>query len=99
MKSRIHFKILVLTYKAVHGQSPAYISELLRPYAMNRSLRSSDQALLSVPRSRLKTKGDRAFKVMAPKLWNFLPLDLRAVDTVDIFKKKLKTHFFKLAFA
>ncbi len=29
----------------------------------------SDQLLLSVPHSRCKTKGDRAFSVVAPKLW------------------------------
>ncbi|KAF7651885.1 hypothetical protein LDENG_00104280 [Lucifuga dentata] len=33
IKCRIHFKILVLTYRVLHGHSPAYISELLRPYA------------------------------------------------------------------
>ncbi|KAF7654698.1 hypothetical protein LDENG_00065990, partial [Lucifuga dentata] len=99
IKSRSHFKILFLTYRALHGQSPAYISEILRPYAMSRSLRSSYQGLLSVPHSRLKSKADCAFEVIAPKLWNSLPLDLRAVDTVDIFKKKLKTHVFKFAFA
>ena len=27
-----------------------------------------------------------------------LPLDLRSVDTVDTFKKQLKTHLFRLAF-
>ncbi|KAF7647787.1 hypothetical protein LDENG_00166430 [Lucifuga dentata] len=59
-------------------------SELLRSYATRWSLRSSDQGLLSVPHSRLKTKGDHAFEVMTPKLWNSLPLDLKAVDTVDI---------------
>ncbi|KAF7651799.1 hypothetical protein LDENG_00105070 [Lucifuga dentata] len=34
---------------------------------------------------------------MAPKLWNSLPLNLRAVDTVDVFKNKIKTHLFILS--
>ncbi|KAF7663211.1 hypothetical protein LDENG_00216990 [Lucifuga dentata] len=89
----------LLTRSSKRSHSPAYISELLWPYATSRSLRSSHQGLLSVPRSRLKTKGDCAFEVMVPKLWNSLPLDLRTVDTVGIFKKKLNTHLFKLAFA
>ncbi|KAF7652979.1 hypothetical protein LDENG_00088620 [Lucifuga dentata] len=51
--------------------SPA-ISDLLRPHTSSKSLRSSDLALLATPRSRLKTKGDRAFTIAAPKLWNNL---------------------------
>ena len=45
--------------------------------------------LLAVPKSRLKTYGDRAFSVAAPKLWNELPLDLRILDTINLFKKHL----------
>ena len=98
IKFRIQFKVLVVTYRALHGQAPTYIRDLLQPYLTSRSLRSSDQGLLVVPRSRLKTKGDCAFEVVAPKLWNSLPLNLRSVDTVDTFKKQLKTHLFRLAF-
>ena len=52
----------------------------------SRSLRSTDQKLLAVPKSRLKTYGDRAFSVAAPKLWNELPLNLRSLDTINLFK-------------
>ena len=37
----------------------------------------------------LKTYGERAFAVMAPKLWNPLPLEMTSSDSIDI-KKKLK---------
>lgn len=95
---RIHFKVLVFTHRALHGLTPAYISDLLQPYSASRSLRSSDQVLLAVPRTRLKTKGDRAFGVVAPGLWNALPLDLRASSSELIFKKQLKTLLFRQAF-
>lgn len=39
IQSRIHFKILVLTYRALNGQAPAYIKELLHLYVPCRSLR------------------------------------------------------------
>uniref|UniRef100_A0A8C6PV72 Reverse transcriptase domain-containing protein n=1 Tax=Nothobranchius furzeri TaxID=105023 RepID=A0A8C6PV72_NOTFU len=45
---RVHFKILVLVYRALHGQAPSYIGDLLSPYTPSRSLRSSDQSLLVV---------------------------------------------------
>ncbi|KAF7641444.1 hypothetical protein LDENG_00281110, partial [Lucifuga dentata] len=59
-------------------------------YLSSRTLRSSDQGPPSGPQSRLKTKADRAFAFMAPKLWNSLPSNLRSLDSVDSFKKQLK---------
>ena len=37
-----------------------------------RHLRYSHQTRLAVPKSRLRTKGDKAFAVVAPRLWNSL---------------------------
>uniref|UniRef100_A0A669D7L0 Reverse transcriptase domain-containing protein n=1 Tax=Oreochromis niloticus TaxID=8128 RepID=A0A669D7L0_ORENI len=95
---RVHFKILVLTFKALQQQAPSYIIELLQPYAPSRSLRSSSQGLLVIPYMRLKTRGDRAFATVAARLWNSLPQDLRSADSLITFKKQLKTHLFKIAF-
>ena len=64
----------MLVYKALNGMAPLYITELLSYRTCSRTLRSTDQKLLAVPKSRLKTYGDRAFSVAASKLWNELPL-------------------------
>lgn len=95
---RVQFKILVITYRALHGQAPLYIQDLLHKNSPGRLLRSSGLDLLLVPRTRLKTKGDRAFCTVAPRLWNSLPLALRTMGSVNSFKKHLKTHLFGLAF-
>ena len=42
--------------------------------------------------------GDRSFTCAAPKLWNALPFEVRDSKSLDIFKSKLKTHLFHLAF-
>ena len=42
--------------------------------------------------------GDRAFSVVAPKLWNHLPPELRDVTCVDQFRTHLKINLFKLAY-
>ena len=63
---RILFKVLLLVYKALNGMAPLYIMELLSYLTCSRTLRSTDQKLLAVPKSRLKTYGDRAFSVAAP---------------------------------
>lgn len=75
---RIQFKVLLLTRRAIHGRTLAQISDLLHPYSSSRLLRSSDQALLALPLSRLKIKVDRG-------LWNALPLYLRStkLQTAD----------------
>ena len=91
---RIEYKILFLCFKAQHGLAPGYLKDLLVPYVPSRRLRSSDKALLSIKKSRLVTFGDRSFEVAAPRLWNALPKDLRALEDLDDFKKKLKTFFF-----
>ncbi len=48
VKQRIDFKVLIYMFKALHGLAPIYISELLRFYSPQRSLRSSVQLLLNV---------------------------------------------------
>lgn len=95
---RIDFKILLFAFKCLNGLAPTYLSDLLELYVPARSLRSSDQLLLAVPKSRMKLRGDRAFTVVAPKLWNKLPLHVRQAPTLQIFKSRLKALFYSLAF-
>ena len=95
---RIQFKYLLVVFKSLHGLAPHYLSELLHRHAPARALRSAQQNMLVVPRSRKKTRGDRAFSVAAPRLWNSLPAHIRTVESIELFKSQLKTHLFALAF-
>ena len=97
VSTRIDFKIL-LVFKVLNGLGPLYLSELLRPHIPNRNLRSSKKKLLIVPKCNLKTYGCTAFSHRAPTLWNALPDDIRQVELLEIFKSKLKTHFFRQFF-
>ena len=68
-------------------------------YVPRRALRSGNKNYLTIPRYKLKTYGRRSFSVAAPLLWNSLPQDMRdATIHPEVFKKKLKTYFFKTAF-
>ncbi len=98
VEQRVTFKVLVLTFRAVHGLGPQYLTELVKPYETSRHLRSSDSLLLHTPRSRLRTYGDRAFANAAPRLWNSLPTNLRSTDSEPTFRAKLKTYLFKQAY-
>ena len=43
-----------------------------------------------------KTKyGERRYEYFAPRLWNALPLKIRAEEKIDIFKKRVKTLLFE----
>ena len=99
--NRIVFKILLLTFKAIHKLAPNYISELvsLKDTGGRYYLRSNDGKLLNIPSCKsLSTLGDRSFYMAAPKLWNDLPLFIRNISSVNAFKKALKTHLFQKAF-
>ena len=65
--SHIFFKLLLLVYKAINGKAPSYISSLLSHHRCSRSLRSSGQELLTVSLAKLKTYGDWAFSIAAPR--------------------------------
>ena len=95
--ARIHFKILLLAFKAIHS---AYIGNLLvikRKSSYN--LRSNSGILLEPPRGKmLAMLGERAFQVAAPHLWNELPLQLHNIGSVEIFKNSIKTFLFRQFF-
>ena len=100
MKFRIEFKVIVITFKAIHGLAPDYISNLIKIKERSHySLRSNTGLLLQLLNViTKKTLGDRAFSATAPRLWNRLPQDLRNEDNFVKFKSFLKTYLFKLAF-
>ena len=98
VKQKIDFKILLLTYKALNGLAPAYMRELLIPYSPKRTLRSTENHLLTPPRCRLEYFGKRSFAAAAPTLWNNLPLNIKQAPSVDIFKSRIKTRLFQLAY-
>ena len=92
---RIHFKVATLTYMVLSTQQPAYLYNLslISYHQPGRLLRSSSQSLLHVPR--IKTDfGRRAFSSAAPQIWNPIPTAIRGSQSLDSFKRHLKTHYF-----
>ena len=75
---RVLCKIALLTYKALHGEAPGYLSDLIVAPRSVCSLRSTTYNILASPRTKLKTYGDRVFSAAAPAVWNSLPPELRA---------------------
>jgi len=95
---RIKFKLATLVYRCLHCTAPRYQSAQLTRIAdipSRRRLRSSATDALLVRPTRLVTVGDRAFPVAAAKLWNELPGDVTASQSLAAFRRQLKTFLFR----
>ena len=57
-----------------------------------------DIIYLAVPRTKSATFKQRSLVVSGPQLWNSLPTEIKMENSMDGFKKKIKTHLFKLVF-
>ena len=97
VKYRVHFKICLLTYKALYEEQPVYLCSLIAISLASRSLRSNRGITLYIPRIKTNT-GSRAFRSCAPSLWNNLLLSVRSATLVETFRRRLKTYLFDVAF-
>jgi hypothetical protein len=96
--NRIVFKVLLLAFKCVNSLAPEYLCDLVKLSVKSYDSRSNANYLLEVPRTYLKTYGDRSFSFAAATEWNKIPLIIRQAETVDKFKQKVKTYLFDLCF-
>ena len=80
----------------IYANSPRYLAESVTTCAPYRSLRSTDQALLVVPRINPEHKLFHAQD--PPSLWKSLPLHLRTQCDSGIFRKHVNTFLFKQVF-
>ena len=86
VSERVQFKVLLLTFMAIQGLSPSYMSELVHIQQSQQSARSATVRRLVRPRSATKTYGDRAFPIIGPRTWNTRPASLRGTNDLTSFK-------------
>ena len=80
--------------------SPSYNSNLVSIKLCSvYSLRRNSLLYLDHPKGRmLSTVGAYSFYASAPTPWNSLPANIQDITSISIFKKKLRTHLFNLAY-
>ena len=96
--SRIKYKLLIVTFKALRTGTPGYLSNLLVKQKITKRTRSQSidaPDRLIVPLYSGERSAGTSYSVAAPKLWNSLPANIRSSRSLDTFKKHLKTHYFK----
>ena len=101
IQERVDFKLAVMAYRSLHGQSPPYLNVLRRVADLpgRRQLRSAAaSSLVEVPRHHLMTIGRRSFPVAASIVWNSLPRDVQLAPSLTVFRKQLKTFLFRRSF-
>ena len=91
---RIEFKLLLYTYKTLHGLAPGYLCKLVVPYEPRRVLRSAESNLLTVPPGKSGKSGSSSFVRTSANLWYSLRREsaawLNNSPTVESFKINLK---------
>ena len=96
IQHRVRFKCAMLVSRALYGIAPSYIARLCvkqpivkRRYEL-RSATPSQQNLVGTTQF-----GGCSFTVAGPSTWNSLPDFVKDAESFDIFKSRLKTHFFR----
>jgi len=98
IQHRIKYKVAVLTFKSrSSATAPTYLSRHIKAHVSERTLRSSAVPLLDKQFTRTDF-ARRAFHCSAPTVWNSLPETIISVDSLSVFKSRLKTYFFHKAF-
>ena len=98
VSERVTFKILVTVFKCLSGTAPGYLSSCLslhKPWRAN--LRSASDTTQLTQHSTIRTlqsASNRTFTYVAPSLWNNLPIPMRTCDSLQVFKKSVKTYLY-----
>ena len=95
----INVKILLLTFKAIHGLAPPYINDLVKGKPLTRYGLRSDSGILLSHHPNFKTSTTLGNHASAPKLWNNLSSKIKIATPVNHFKKPLTTYLFSKAFS
>ena len=84
-----------------HNTAPRYLTTQLQQASnvgYRQRLRSSSSAKLDVPRTKHVTIGGHAFSSTAARVWNGLPTAVQSSESLDIFRRCLKTELFERSY-
>lgn len=93
LKTRRRLHKLFLFYKIVAGLSPSFLRDLL-PSKVHEKSRFSLRNRDNFTSYRVRTERfKRSFFPSTVSLWNTLDSSLRSIDTISLFKQKLKQYY------
>ena len=97
---RIKYKVCLISYRILNGTAPSYLVEKFPTFTPTtttslREGRGRDRMMFAMKRP---VHGKETTNDRIKKEWNNLPIKLRAEESINIFKSRLKAHFFSQAF-
>ena len=100
IKARIVYKQCVMVDQVIRFGKPEYMREMIVDFCIDSDivLRHGDDVNRLLEPRFYREAGRRAFVNCSPRLYNNLPSNVKAAETVDIFKKRLKTFLFTDAY-
>jgi len=97
VKQRVLYKQALIPFNVSRHNNSSYLCDILTIHNPSRNLRSSSHHLLSVGYMRMVSSA-RCYKHSAATNWNDLPYDIRDCSSVSVFKRKLKSYLFSIAY-
>ena len=91
VSSRIIYKLLLIVFKSLNGQAPAYIQDMLNIYKPSRNLRSANRYLLQEIKS-YRTWGTDLFLLRH----HVSGINIKTSTSIHSFKTSLKTHLMSI---
>ena len=86
----------MMVFKCKYKLAPSYLQELIS-FEYNRPLRSAANHDIPVVKCNTALVHKSSFKSIGPRLWNALPTNIKAINTLSEFKTQLKAHLFHLS--
>ena len=101
IKFRIKFKVCLLAFKILRKIAPLYLREYFQLFKPSTTINlrygvGRDKLMMDI---NLEQRKKRTIRTKIILEWNDLPLSIRKIEKIDSFKRQLKTHFFRKAFA
>ena len=97
VNERITYTLATFVYQCVKGDAPKYLSDILA-MTHGHNLKTSTFNKLPISRSNIAQVHNGSFKSVGASIWNNLPNDITGCTTLEAFKRKLKTHLFRLSY-
>ncbi len=88
-----------MVYQGLNGLAPQYICQMFAVHQSHSVHHLTQDIILEVPYTSHRTYADCSLSVAGPRLWNtVLTPEIRQSQTLEIFKKSIKTVLFNSAF-
>ena len=76
------------TFKTINGLNAEYMKDIFEERQSKYPSRNPEN--LYVPKANQVTYGYKSYRIQGPKIWNFLPSEIKEIKSFDVFKKNIK---------